>query len=187
MDKFSTYKGEPVEPCHLLQFDGLSVPNPGKATSGAVLFRPDGTKLAEIGEYMSHGTNNTAEYMGLIIGLRMAVKNEIRALKIEGDSQLVIKQCLGQWAVNNLALKALHAEALVLFGEFDYVALRHVRREFNTLADSITNEVIKSEKSFVRYNGASENIVVPKALDSGILTILKNIDWKLDMLLEKIQ
>ena len=37
-------------------------------------------------------TNNTAEYEGLLAGLRIAIELGIRKLIIRGDSQLVVKQ-----------------------------------------------------------------------------------------------
>ena len=184
------YKGISAskEFCYLLQFDGLSFPNPGETSSGAVIFCPDGKILCEAGSYLPTGTNNTAEYGGLLLGLRLAIQHDVKNLHIEGDSQLVIQQSLGKWAVNNLALKALNAEVKVLLEEFDYVALRHVRRENNTHADGITNEVIQSKTAFVRNTKEPSSVVsVKPEPESEILIILKDIQAKLGVILDKIQ
>jgi hypothetical protein len=59
--------------CYLLQFDGLAEPNPGEASAGAILYSPTREPVYETGEYIEFATNNVAEYMGLIIGLRLAL------------------------------------------------------------------------------------------------------------------
>ena len=187
--EFTVLKGLPQEPCYLLQFDGLSIPNPGEATSGAVLFSPTGEIVFETGEYMANGTNNTAEYTGLLIGVRLALEKGVRNIRIEGDSMLVIKQVLGQWKVANVALSELHAKILVCLEKFDYVALRHVLRDKNSHADRITNDVFKSKTSFVRCEGFHTVAALAKepTESSEMLTILKDIQTKLGLLLEKLQ
>jgi ribonuclease HI len=208
MAEFTVLKGNladssSLSSCYLLQFDGLAVPNPGEATGGAVLFSPDGGVVCERGEYMQRGTNNTAEYTGLLIGLQMALKLGVKNLRIEGDSQLIINQTLGTWKVNNDALASLNKQVRELLGGFDYVAMRHIRREFNAHADALTNEMIKTKVPFTR--GPGENVVVKQANaqthaktntkvslqgtehESETITLLKSIHQKLDLLLDKLQ
>jgi hypothetical protein len=91
--------------CYLLQFDGLAQPNPGEATGGAIIYSPDRDPLYETGEYIKFATNNIAEYMGLIIGLRLALEKGFTKLLVEGDSQLIIFQTQGKWKVTNDNLK----------------------------------------------------------------------------------
>ena len=52
-------------------------------------------------------TSNVAEYMGLIMGLRVARKLKITTLNIYGDSQLVIRQSSGSYATRDAKLKIL--------------------------------------------------------------------------------
>jgi hypothetical protein len=33
--------------------------------------------------------------------------------------------------------------------QFEFIAMRHIRREFNKEADRITNEVVKNKESFI--------------------------------------
>jgi len=137
-----------LEECHLLQFDGLSEPNPGESTAGAVLFSPERKPVFERGTYMGHATNNQAEYTGLLIGLNGAIRFGVKNLLIEGDSQLVIFQTEGKWKVANETLKTIHTEIMTLLEQFDFVGIRHIPREQNAHADKITNDVIYSKKSF---------------------------------------
>jgi ribonuclease HI len=137
--------------CYLLQFDGLSEPNPGTSTGGAVMFCPGSRKVVfERGEFMNFATNNQAEYTGLLIGVKSALEFDVKHLLIEGDSQLVIFQTEGKWKVKNDGLKTLNKEVRDLLSQFDFVAIRHVYRDKNEHADRITNNVLKSGKSFFK-------------------------------------
>jgi ribonuclease HI len=137
--------------CYLLQFDGLSEPNPGTSTSGAVMFNPNSRNVVfERGEFIDYATNNQAEYTGLLIGIKSAIDFGVKKLLIEGDSQLIILQTEGKWKVNNDELKILNKEVRDLLTQFDFVAIRHIYRDKNGYADSITNHVLKSKQSFFK-------------------------------------
>ena len=136
--------------CHLLRFDGGAVPNPGACGAGAILYGPDGTGLCERGQFIRYGTNNVAEYTGLKIGLEMALSRGVRAIKIEGDSKLVIQQICGLWAIKAPGLLALHQGVMDSVRKFDYVVCRHIFREQNEAADALTNELQETRTSFER-------------------------------------
>ena len=135
--------------CCLLQFDGKAEPNPGEASGGAILYSHNKDPLYETGEYIKFATNNVAEYTGLIIGLRLAFEKGYTKLLVEGDSQLVIFQTQGKWKVKNENLQKYNKEARSLVSQFEFIALRHIRRDLNREADRITNEVVKSKENFV--------------------------------------
>jgi ribonuclease HI len=159
---FSTLKVTPsLEDSHLLQFDGLAAPNPGKCTAGAVCFSPtdlDSSKdlessrsiVFEAAKYLGHGTNNQGEYMGVLIGLHTCAKLGIKRVYIEGDSMLVTKQIARLWQINKPELKEIYNEIVKLYPYFEYIAIRHVYREDNSHADALTNEVLKTKSEFVR-------------------------------------
>jgi len=131
---------------HLLQFDGAASPNPGRVGAGAVLFGPNLESkrpvLLEMGDYHPHGTNNFAEYNGLIIGLEGALAAGVKRLIVEGDSMLVVKQVQGLWKVSAAPLRPLCQRAKDLLAKFEHVVIRHIPRELNEHADSLTNEVV---------------------------------------------
>ena len=55
------------ELCYLLQFDGLSQPNPGISTGGAVMFKPISRKVIfERGEFINYATNNNGYFCELM-------------------------------------------------------------------------------------------------------------------------
>lgn len=137
--------------CYVMQFDGLSEPNPGTSTAGAVVFSPEPrTPVVECGEFMDFATNNKAEYTGLIIGLQAAIALDVKHILIEGDSQLIIFQTEGKWKVKNTDLRVLHKEATELLSQFDFVGIRHIYRDANKYADKITNDVLRSKTSFIK-------------------------------------
>lgn len=135
--------------CYLLQFDGLAEPNPGEASAGAIIFSPSKDPLYESGEYIKFATNNVAEYIGLIIGLRLALEKGFTKLLVEGDSQLIIFQTQGKWRVKNENLQKYNKEVSDLISQFEFIAIRHISRELNTESDRITNEVVKSKEAFI--------------------------------------
>jgi ribonuclease HI len=136
---------------YLLQFDGLSVPNPGKGSSGAILFSSSGEVIFERGDYLGDTTNNIAEYTGLLIGIEECVKRDIKNIKIEGDSMLVVNQISGKWQVKDAKLKVLHQSVMAMIRKyFKTVLIRHVYRDKNKDADRITNEVMKLGHSFCK-------------------------------------
>ena len=135
----------------LLQFDGLSIPNPGKGSSGAILFSSSGDIVFERGDYLGNTTNNIAEYTGLLIGIEECVKRNIKNIRIEGDSLLVINQVSGKWQVKDAKLKVLHQSVMAMIHKyFNNVIIRHVYRENNKEADRITNEVMKLDYSYIK-------------------------------------
>lgn len=142
--------GNSSDPVYLLNFDGGAQPNPGRGGSAAAISDSSGTVLYECGEYHPHATNNAAEYGGLIIGLRLALKKGIVRLLIQGDSNLVISQICGRWSVNNPKMKGLYNEARGLILQFQYVACKHVYRSSNAHADALSDEVIFNGRGFER-------------------------------------
>jgi len=142
----------------LMQFDGAANPNPGPASSGAVLWsQPDlegkRTPVFEMGKYLGKATNNIAEVQGLLLGLKMAAMRGARELLIEGDSELIIFQQTRRYQVKDAKLKVWWSEiqaALMDETCFDWIAIRQVPRELNERADSITKEVLGRKEGFQR-------------------------------------
>jgi ribonuclease HI len=125
-----------------LYTDGAARGNPGPAGAGAVILNPDGHVVAKVGKFLGESTNNVAEYMGLILGLKRAKAMGIRELEVFADSELLVKQLSGEYAVKAEHLSPLHAEAKGLLGAFDWIQVRHIPREENAQADAMSNRAI---------------------------------------------
>jgi ribonuclease HI len=93
------------------------------------------------------GTNNQAEYRGLILGLRHALGMGADEVTVHGDSQLVLRQLEGRYAVKAPGLKALHEEALLLLTRFHKVRLEWVPREQNSAADQASRAALKGPRT----------------------------------------
>ena len=125
--------------------DGGARGNPGPAGAGAVILDEQGRVLARLGRFLGKQTNNVAEYQGLLLGLRKAHQLGAREVEVRADSQLLIRQLQGKYAVRNEALRRLHGEALALLRSFDRYDLAHIPREQNALADEMSNRAIDEE------------------------------------------
>jgi ribonuclease HI len=125
-----------------LYTDGAARGNPGPAGAGAVIISPEGHIVAKLGKFLGESTNNVAEYTGLILGLRRAKAMGIKVLEVLSDSELLVKQLAGDYAVKAEHLKPLHDEAQALLRGFSDVEVRHIPREENTQADLMSNRAI---------------------------------------------
>jgi len=122
--------------------DGAARGNPGPAGAGAVIVNPDGHIVAKVGKFLGDSTNNVAEYMGLILGLKRAKAMGIKEIEVCSDSELLVKQLAGEYAVKADHLKPLHDEAQGLLKGFSWVEVRHIPREENGAADAMSNRAI---------------------------------------------
>lgn len=122
--------------------DGAARGNPGEAGCGAAVFDEDGRALGEFYRYLGRATNNVAEYEGLLLGLERVLHLGGRRLRIESDSQLLVRQLDGLYRVKNAKLKTLHAKALGLLRRLESWRIIHIPRENNWLADKLANRAI---------------------------------------------
>jgi len=126
--------------------DGASKGNPGPAGIGVVIAADDGTVIREIAEYVGEQTNNAAEYLALIRGLREALDLRAKEIEISVDSQLMARQLTGVYKVKSPNLKSLHEEAIGLLRRLPRARISHVCRGFNKRADELANEGIERHR-----------------------------------------
>ena len=99
----------------------------------------DGTTLIALGRFIGRATNNVAEYRALITAMEQAKTLGAEKIIIRGDSQLVVRQMLGEYRVKHPDMKVLHAEATQLLREFASAKIEHNLRHKNELADRLAN------------------------------------------------
>ena len=122
--------------------DGGSRGNPGPAAYGVVVRDPRGEVLAKLKKYIGRTTNNVAEYYGLIAALDYAQQHGIRALRIESDSELLVRQMRGQYKVKSSELRPLYERAKKMAQSLESFRIEHVYRERNADADALANEAL---------------------------------------------
>jgi len=125
-----------------LYSDGGSRGNPGEAACGCVLFKNEKKLVDFDAKYLGIVTNNQSEYLGLIMGLNLAVKHGVKELEVYLDSELAVKQMNGIYKIKNENIKKYKKEIDTILPKFDKIEFRHIRREFNTHADKILNIVL---------------------------------------------
>lgn len=127
---------------HQANIDGGSRGNPGPAAYGVVVRDGRGEIVARLKKYIGNNTNNVAEYFGLIAALDYAQTHGIRALRVECDSELVVKQMRGQYKVKNEDLRPLFERAKKMSQGLEIFKIEHVRREQNREADALVNQAL---------------------------------------------
>jgi ribonuclease HI len=127
---------------HRANIDGGSRGNPGPAAYGVYIRDPKGEPVARLKKYIGRMTNNVAEYYGLIAALDYAEAQGIRALRIESDSELLVKQMKGLYKVRSPELAPLYERARKMSAALDSFRIDHVYREQNREADALANQAM---------------------------------------------
>jgi len=122
--------------------DGGSRGNPGPASYGVVIRDPRGEIVAKLKKYIGRSTNNVAEYYGLIAALDYAQQHGVRALRVESDSELLVRQMRGQYKVKSADLRPLFERARKMAASLASFKIDHVYRDQNAEADALANQAL---------------------------------------------
>jgi ribonuclease HI len=126
----------------LLMVDGAARGNPGKAGCGAAICDENGATVKQLSRYLGETTNNVAEYEALIMGLEALIALGRKRIRVQSDSELMVRQLNGQYRVRDAKLQLLNERVQDLLRHFERCTILHVRREANKLADSLANRGI---------------------------------------------
>jgi len=119
--------------------DGSVQGNPGPGAVGVVIQDSTGKVLEAWGEAIGHVTNNQAEYRALLAALERARALRAKAVTVRSDSQLLVRQFLGEYRVKDEKLKLLLEKAQRLAHAFAEFQIEHVPRDQNRAADRLAN------------------------------------------------
>src|SRR5207245_10450243 len=95
--------------------------------------------VAKLKKEIRRMSNNVAEYYGVIAALDYAQSHKIRALRIESDSELLVKQMRGLYKVKSADLQPLFERAKKMTQGVDSFRIDHVYREQNRKAEALAN------------------------------------------------
>jgi ribonuclease HI len=126
--------------------DGGSRGNPGEAGIGVHF-----PGVVRIAEYLGTATNNFAEYSALVTALRYAVFTRCDELQVYADSELVVKQILGEYQVKNENIRPLYNAAVRWIRLIPQFSISHVRREENKEADKLANLAMDTRRNTVKW------------------------------------
>lgn len=132
----------------IMNVDGCAQPNPGSAGAGVIMKDVDGEVIFTLSEPLGKKTNNEAEYLSLILGLRHVVENhEVGTLIVRSDSELLVRQVTGAYKVKKPELSVLKEQVDSLVGQLGDFRIEHVPREQNEEADQLSDEAVRGERA----------------------------------------
>ena len=139
-DGFEVVSTIPTESVLTMYVDGASKGNPGPAGIGIVIYNNDDQFVGKVSSYIGKKTNNQAEYVALIRAMLIAIYFKTKFLKIRSDSELVVRQLLGEYQVNNSQIKKLYDKVMELKKQMPNFKIEHVMRNFNERADYLAKK-----------------------------------------------
>jgi ribonuclease HI len=122
--------------------DGAARGNPGPAGAGVVIEDEHGMRLRGLHRWLGIATNNEAEYLALIDGLKAVSDWKPDRLEVYLDSKLVAEQMNGRYKIKEPRLQVLNARAREVLQSFPESSVAHVAREKNRGADALANQAI---------------------------------------------
>lgn len=169
-----------------VNIDGGSRGNPGPAAYGVLIRDARGETVAKLKKYIGRMTNNVAEYYGLIAALDYAQSHNIRALRVESDSELLVKQMRGQYKVKSEDLQPLFERAKKMSQGFESFRIDHIYREQNREADALANQALDETAGVAPAAGAAAKSQTSDAkpgprrirarFRGGVLYLLEDVD-----------
>lgn len=126
-------------------FDGACWPNPGGRCAYGWAVSDDGNFQHEGNGFIGEGpgmTNNVAEYLGLYNCLVFLKNHGLNksAIKLYGDSKLVVEQMNGRWRVKGGLYIDAFKLSFCMLKEFPNARVIWIPREQNGLADSLSKK-----------------------------------------------
>lgn len=85
-------------------------------------------------------TNNEAEYAGLLLGITLARRRRARETILLLDSEIVVGQMQGRFAVRSPALRRWHRQAMQAMRTLPRARFCLIPREWNPLADALARQ-----------------------------------------------
>ncbi|GKC51066.1 reverse transcriptase domain-containing protein [Tanacetum coccineum] len=105
---------------------------------GLMLIDPEGKEYTYALHFGFETTNNEAEYEALLVGLRLSKEMEITSLAIFIDSQLLVNQIKGTYAVKQPTIREYLQKTKEALKGFDSYTIEHIRRNQNKKADALS-------------------------------------------------
>lgn len=124
--------------------DGSCYGNPGESGFGVVLQDAQGEMIASMGGYIGRGTNNMAEYRGLLGAVDLAASFHATEIRVFSDSELLVKQMQGIYRVKQphlIELRDQIREALNKTGL--HLDMQHIPRSKNKIADKLARKAVQ--------------------------------------------
>ena len=134
---------------YVIHTDGASRGNPGDASIAFVINQDN--NLTEFSEFIGQTTNNQAEYQAMEAAVNKLIEMSVERSQLEffSDSELMIKQLIGEYRVKDPGIKPVFEsikdklEKLKKHG--NTYSLNAIRRQFNKRADELANYALDNK------------------------------------------
>ena len=125
--------------------DGGSLGNPGPAGVGVVIAGA-ATGPVRIAKWIGRQDNNVAEYVALLEALQCALSLNARRLHVYSDSEVVVKQMLGDYKCRSSRLYSLNWTCRKLARSLGF-SISHVPRKDNCEANALASSAVRARPS----------------------------------------
>ena len=145
--------GEEKESVSLMLYvDGAADSKAKNGGIGGIILRNDNSReeLVTFSENIGEATNNEAEYKALIRGLEYAAELNGTDVLVNSDSELIVNQVNLEYKVKNKRMLALHRKARSILGKFASWQVRHIPRDDNRKADTLSKLALVTEEHAIR-------------------------------------
>lgn len=122
--------------------DGGSLGNPGPAGVGVIIEGVESGRVT-IKKWIGHQDNNVAEYLALLEALQYAVNLKARKLHVYSDSEVVVRQMLGDYNCRSERLYSLNWICRKLARSLEFT-ISHIRRESNAEANGLASSAARN-------------------------------------------
>jgi ribonuclease H / adenosylcobalamin/alpha-ribazole phosphatase len=144
----------------VVEADGGSRGNPGNAGYGALVRdAASGEVIAERAQSVGIASNNVAEYLGLVAGLKAALDIDPGAeVLVRLDSKLLVEQMSGRWKIKQQDMRRLALQAREVVADLGAaggsVTYTWIPRAENSAADTLANLAMDGKS--VNWTGTSD-------------------------------
>ena len=125
-----------------LYVDGASRGNPGVSGIGYCICDENGVVLKKGGECIGLANSRVAEYYAMRYGIEIALEMGLKYMRICADNLMMVKQLNGVFKVKNRDIRPIYRDIKRILRRLKGVAIVHVDREMNTIADREANSAI---------------------------------------------
>ena len=126
--------------------DGAADLHSKTAGIGGVVYIND-LEVAKFSEPLFDKTNNESEYLALLNGVKVVLDLGYVSVDIYSDSELIVKQLIGEYKIKNDRMKKLNNEVNSYLIKLSDWSINHVRREKNMRADQLSKIGMEEAKS----------------------------------------
>lgn len=120
--------------------------SPERAGAGIVVRDENGHVILLANRVLPCLTNNEAEYAGLIMALEVALQFNANATEIRLDSEVVVNQMNGRFAVNSVTLKPWHRQACEREQRIRKLTYTRIPRAQNAVAHALASEAVAGRR-----------------------------------------